>query len=316
MQGQRRRPAICSGGEAGDDDGLQHQPDGAEAGERADAGDGGDDAAGGPQQVGDDDRLDGGGADRARVADEPDGGGVDQQEDADAAEQAGGQAEQVVEQRGASEVGGAVGAGDDGVEPEGEAEQQPERVSGEASGRWCVVMPTTVAPPGGAVDYLRGKRQPARPSLASRRDAPSRPGPPWATLLRDWRQRRRLSQLDLASEAGVSARHLSFVETGRARPSREMVLHLAEQLEIPLRERNELLSAAGFAPVYRTAAASTTPTWPPSATALDLVLAAYEPYPAVVVDRGWHLVAGNRGVALLTAAWRPTCSSRRSTCCG
>ena len=69
-------------------------------------------------------------------------------------------------------------------------------------------------------------------------------------LLRDWRQRRRLSQLDLASEAGVSSRHLSFVETGRARPSREMVLHLAEQLDVPLRERNELLLAAGFAPVY------------------------------------------------------------------
>ncbi|HET6394065.1 MAG TPA: helix-turn-helix transcriptional regulator, partial [Blastococcus sp.] len=69
-------------------------------------------------------------------------------------------------------------------------------------------------------------------------------------LLRDWRQRRRLSQLDLASDAGVSARHLSFVETGRARPSREMVLHLAEQLEVPLRERNDLLLAAGFAPVY------------------------------------------------------------------
>jgi transcriptional regulator with XRE-family HTH domain len=69
-------------------------------------------------------------------------------------------------------------------------------------------------------------------------------------LLRQWRQRRRLSQLDLACEAQISTRHLSFVETGRAQPSREMLLHLAEQLEIPLRERNRLLSAAGFAPLY------------------------------------------------------------------
>src|SRR5438309_4335797 len=74
--------------------------------------------------------------------------------------------------------------------------------------------------------------------------------PPVGTLLRTWRQRRRLSQLDLSSESGVSARHLSFVETGRAQPSRQMVLHLAERLEVPLRARNELLVAAGFAPVY------------------------------------------------------------------
>ena len=84
---------------------------------------------------------------------------------------------------------------------------------------------------------------------------------PVGALLRDWRQRRRLSQLDLAGEAGVSTRHLSFVETGRARPSREMVLRLAEQLDVPLRERNRLLLAAGYAP--RTAsAASTTRRWP------------------------------------------------------
>src|SRR6476659_10053340 len=71
------------------------------------------------------------------------------------------------------------------------------------------------------------------------------------TLLREWRQRRRMSQLDLATEAGISARHLSFVETGRARPSREMVLHLAEYLDVPLRERNPLLIAAGYAPTYQ-----------------------------------------------------------------
>ncbi len=123
-------------------------------------------------------------------------------------------------------------------------------------------------------------------------------------LLRDWRQRRRLSQLDLSNEAGVSARHLSFVETGRARPSREMVLHLAEQLEIPLRERNELLLAAGYAPVYGRRRLDD-PDMAAVRAALDLVLAAYEPYPAVVVDRAWNLVAGNRSVALLVEEVAP-----------
>jgi len=117
-------------------------------------------------------------------------------------------------------------------------------------------------------------------------------------LLREWRLRRRLSQLGLAGEAGVSARHLSFVETGRARPSREMVLHLAEQLEVPLRERNDLLLAAGFAPVYGRRTLDD-PDMSAVRRAVDLVLAAYEPYPAVVVDRQWQLVAGNHGVELL-----------------
>ena len=118
-------------------------------------------------------------------------------------------------------------------------------------------------------------------------------------LLRDWRRRRRLSQLDLASEAGVSSRHLSFVETGRARPSREMLLHLAEQLDVPLRERNELLLAAGFAPAYGRRGLDD-PDMSAVLSAMDLVLAAYEPYPAVVVDRSWCLVAGNRSVAVFT----------------
>lgn len=123
-------------------------------------------------------------------------------------------------------------------------------------------------------------------------------------LLRGWRLRRRLSQLDLSNEAGVSARHLSFVETGRSRPSREMVLHLAERLDVPLRERNELLLAAGFAPAYARRGLQDAEM---SAVrrALDLVLAAYEPFPAVVVDRGWDLVAGNAGVALLTEGVDP-----------
>ena len=123
-------------------------------------------------------------------------------------------------------------------------------------------------------------------------------------LLRDWRRRRRLSQLDLSNEAGVSARHLSFLETGRARPSREMVLHLAEQLEIPLRERNDLLLAAGYAPLYERRRLDD-PDMGAVRSALDLVLAAYEPYPAVVVDRGWHLVAGNRSIAVFTDGVAP-----------
>ena len=118
-------------------------------------------------------------------------------------------------------------------------------------------------------------------------------------LLRDWRQRRRLSQLDLASEAGVSTRHLSFVETGRASPSREMVLHLAEHLEVPLRERNQLLLAAGYAPVYGRRPLDD-PDMSAVRAAVDLVLAAYEPFPAVVIDRAWNLVAGNRSIPLLT----------------
>jgi transcriptional regulator with XRE-family HTH domain len=130
------------------------------------------------------------------------------------------------------------------------------------------------------------------------------PRPPVGTLLRDWRERRRLSQLDLASEAGVSSRHLSFVETGRAKPSREMVLHLAEQLDVPLRDRNELMLAAGFAPAYERRGLDS-PDMSAVRTAMDLVLAAYEPYPAVVVDRSWNLVAGNRSIAVLTEGVAP-----------
>src|SRR3954451_9991707 len=117
-------------------------------------------------------------------------------------------------------------------------------------------------------------------------------------LLRTWRVRRRLSQLDLALDANVSARHLSFVETGRARPSEHMVLHLAETLDVPLRERNRLLLAAGYAPVYSQHALEE-PELTPIRTALDQLLKAHEPFPAVVVDRRWNLVAANAAVALL-----------------
>src|SRR5688500_14184253 len=116
-------------------------------------------------------------------------------------------------------------------------------------------------------------------------------------LLRDWRQRRRLSQLDLALEAGVSARHLSFLETGRSRPSREMVLRLAEELGVPLRDRNGLLLAAGFAPAYEERPLEA-PEMEPVRRAVAQVLTGHEPFPAAVVDRWWNLVAANRNVSL------------------
>jgi transcriptional regulator with XRE-family HTH domain len=117
--------------------------------------------------------------------------------------------------------------------------------------------------------------------------------------LRDWRRRRRLSQLDLALEAGVSTRHLSFIETGRSRPSAEMVLHLADELGVPLRERNQLLLSAGYAPAYAQRDLDA-PEMGPVREAMEQVLRGHEPYPAVVVDRHWGMVAANAAVALLT----------------
>ncbi len=116
--------------------------------------------------------------------------------------------------------------------------------------------------------------------------------------LREWRQRRHLSQLDLAGDAEISARHLSFVETGRAAPSREMVLKLAERLEVPLRERNVLLVAAGFAPAFPQRTLDD-PALKAARQAIDLVLRAHEPNPALAVDRHWNLVSANRMVAPL-----------------
>src|SRR3954463_4666079 len=117
-------------------------------------------------------------------------------------------------------------------------------------------------------------------------------------LLRDWRQRRRLSQLDLAIEADVSARHLSFVETGRSRPSRELVLHLAEHLDVPLRERNALLLAAGYAPAYHQTPLDAAE-MAPVRDAVAKILAGHDPYPAVVVDRRWDLVSANRAATAI-----------------
>jgi transcriptional regulator with XRE-family HTH domain len=111
-------------------------------------------------------------------------------------------------------------------------------------------------------------------------------------LLRTWRRRRGHSQLDLSLRAGVSSRHLSFVESGRSRPSREMVLHLCSVLQVPLRESNDLLLAAGFAPAHRETPL-TGPALRAANAAIDLILTHQEPYPAVVMDRRWNLVRGN-----------------------
>ncbi|MFI6922613.1 helix-turn-helix domain-containing protein [Nonomuraea spiralis] len=116
-------------------------------------------------------------------------------------------------------------------------------------------------------------------------------------LLRSWRQRRRVSQLDLAIEADVSARHVSFLETGRARPSREMVMKLAEELDVPLRHRNRLLVAAGFAPVFPEREVRA-PEMAVVRQALEKILAGHEPYPALVVDAAWNLVAANSAAAM------------------
>lgn len=118
-------------------------------------------------------------------------------------------------------------------------------------------------------------------------------------LLRSWRRRRSLSQLELALEADVSSRHVSFVETGRARPSREMVLRLAEHLDIPLRERNSLLLAAGYAPLYAERSLAE-PEMTPVHQALDRFLRAHEPYPALVIDRHHNLVSANDALGALT----------------
>src|ERR1700761_5640391 len=124
------------------------------------------------------------------------------------------------------------------------------------------------------------------------------------SLLRGWRLRRRLSQLDLACEIGISTRHLSFIETGRSQPSREMILNLAEGLEVPLRERNELLLAAGYAPVY-SARPLGDAALNAARKAVDQVLAGHEPLPALAVDRHWNLIAANRAVAPLIAGASP-----------
>jgi transcriptional regulator with XRE-family HTH domain len=131
--------------------------------------------------------------------------------------------------------------------------------------------------------------------------SPVHAAPPGATAtsigehLRAWRLRRRLSQQELALDANISTRHLSFVETGRGSPSREMVLRLSARLEVPLRERNTLLVAAGFAPMYRERRLDD-PVLAAAKMAVELILKSHEPFPALAIDRHWNLVAANRVV--------------------
>ena len=123
-------------------------------------------------------------------------------------------------------------------------------------------------------------------------------------LLRTWREQRHLSQLDLAVEADISQKHLSFVESGRSAPSRDMVLLLAEHLDVPLRERNAMLLAAGFAPVFRNRPLND-PALARAMASIDRLLKAHEPYPALTVDRHWNMVAANAAVTPLLVAVDP-----------
>lgn len=133
----------------------------------------------------------------------------------------------------------------------------------------------------------------------------TQPSPPVGHLLRTWRQRRRMSQLDLASEAEISPKHLSFVETGRSAPSREMLLRLAEHLAIPLREQNILLLAAGYAPMFPERPLDA-PELQAARQAISLVLTGHEPYPALAIDRHWTLVTANRAIPPLLTGVDPT----------
>jgi transcriptional regulator with XRE-family HTH domain len=172
-----------------------------------------------------------------------------------------------------------------------------------------VIIPAQPPP----VDNLPGNGKPAAWLYDGRMTAsihhPSRPAPraaqPFGDHLRHWRQHRRLSQLDLAHEADISTRHLSFVETGRSVPSREMVLRLSERLDIPLRERNALLVAAGYAPMYRERPLND-PALDSARQAVELLLKSHEPYPALALDRHWNIVATNRMVPHLLAGADPS----------
>ena len=141
-------------------------------------------------------------------------------------------------------------------------------------------------------------------TLASAPSAPSKSSKPVGELLREWRERRRLSQLELSIQADISTRHLSFVETGRSKPTSDMILRLAEHLEVPLRERNRLLLAGGYAPAYQRRALDD-PELASVRAALRRILDAHLPYPAVVVNRYWELLDANAMIEPLTAGAAP-----------
>lgn len=140
--------------------------------------------------------------------------------------------------------------------------------------------------------------------MASTMTITTNPLRPVGDLLREWRERRRLSQMALALDAEVSTRHLSFLETGRAQPSREMVLRLSEHLSVPLRDRNTLLLAAGYAPAYPERPLDD-PALQAAREVIGRVLAGHEPFPAIAIDRHWSLVSANRAIAPLLAGVAP-----------
>ena len=141
-------------------------------------------------------------------------------------------------------------------------------------------------------------------AIRSNTQVPGAATTPVGGLLRTWRERRRLSQLELAGAADISARHMSFLETGRSVPSRGMLLRLAERLQIPLRERNALLLSAGYAPMYAERRLDD-PALQQARKAVELVIAGHEPYPALAVDRHWTLVSANAAVGVLLAGIEP-----------
>ncbi|WP_425430907.1 helix-turn-helix domain-containing protein [Cryptosporangium aurantiacum] len=130
------------------------------------------------------------------------------------------------------------------------------------------------------------------------------PTRPVGQLVREWRERRRLSQLDLSSRSGISTRHLSFVETGRSRPTPEMLMKLSDFLDVPLRERNQLLLAGGYAPRFPEYGLDA-PELESVRAALRLVLAGHEPHPAVLVNRWWEMLEANAAVPVLTVGCAP-----------
>jgi transcriptional regulator with XRE-family HTH domain len=152
---------------------------------------------------------------------------------------------------------------------------------------------------GGAEDLT--ERRCIVPGVAQQVEQSQRPD---GGYLRYWRESRRLSQLELASRASISTRHLSFLETGRSQPSREMLLHLSEQLDIPLRERNQMLLAAGYAPHYRESSPDS-PAMASVRTMVRQVLGAQEPFPAFAVDRGWNMLEANEATGILTEGIAP-----------
>jgi transcriptional regulator with XRE-family HTH domain len=136
---------------------------------------------------------------------------------------------------------------------------------------------------------------------------------PFGVLLRRWRERRRLTQTDLALAASSSTRHLSCLETGKSQPSREMIARLAEYLDVPLRDQNMLLLAAGFAPAFQERSLAALDA---AKSAIDRVLQAHKPYPAFAVDRHWNVVLSNAALPQLYEGWRRTSCVPRSTPCG